>query len=104
MKEFSVEVAKEAIKDIIKTHRYIMSEFNDKFAADDIRDRLIAKIETLNFSPIRHKVVGNIYSVRVKKYKIFYNVNEKSLRVRVIAVAYGRRNMSRKLLDKLGRI
>ena len=79
--------------DIQRIYEYIFVKFLSKESAIKIKNKILEKILSLNYMPLRFKEClknNGIRSVKVSSYVIIYTVNEKAKEVYVQRIAYCR--------------
>ncbi len=88
---------------------YIIKEFADPFAAKNTLSRIVKAMDSLQFAPERGAVQGvdknhhSIRSVSVGSQAIIFSIDNDNRRVEIIAVVYGKRNISQLLNGLLSR-
>jgi toxin ParE1/3/4 len=106
MKRFEIVVSKEAGNDLEAIYRYI-ARVDGLRQADDIEDRLMAAILSLETSPLQGKPppemqklgVAGFHEIQSSPWRIFYYVRQEMLGV--VAVLDGRRNVAELLQRRL---
>ena len=71
---YRVAYSPEADHDIDTIYEYLVTKYQDVFAATNTVVSISEKIKTLNLYPERHKFNDRYYFVKVKKYKIYYRI------------------------------
>ena len=90
--------------DLDNLRAYIIKEFADPFAAKNTLSRIIKAMDKLRFAPERGTVRGidknhnSIRSISVGSQAVIFSIDNDNKRVEIIAVVFGKRNIS-KLLD-----
>jgi plasmid stabilization system protein ParE len=96
---YSVHITDVAEEEILNTINYIANELKAPIAANNLLDE-IEKYETIlentpnifSFVPDEYLRSKGIKYVMVKKYMMFYTINEDENKVDVIRFLYGRRD------------
>ena len=89
MAEYQIEVTEEAKADL-----YYYAAFERKIITNEIRVQLIHQplIETKNKKKLRDNPIAS-WELRSGKYRIFYEVEETSRKVAIVAVGHKEHNM-----------
>lgn len=89
MPEYQIEMTEEA-----KTDLYYYTAFERKIVTTEIRVQLTHQhlVETKNRKKLRNNPIAPC-ELRSGKYRIFYEVNEDSLKVTIVAVGHKEQNI-----------
>jgi mRNA-degrading endonuclease RelE of RelBE toxin-antitoxin system len=89
MAEYQIDVTEEAKVDL-----YYYTVFDRKIVTNEIRDQLIQQplIETKNKKKLRDNPIAP-WELRSGKYRIFYEVEETSRKVTIVAVGHKEHNV-----------
>jgi toxin ParE1/3/4 len=106
MKRFEIVVSKEAEDDLDTIYHYI-ARVDGIAQANNIEDRLMAAILSLETSPLRGKLppemqklgAADFHEIQSNPWRVFYYVQQDI--VGVVAVLDGRRNMAELLQRRL---
>ncbi len=87
--EFSIKIAESALDDLKWFKKY-----ERMLILDEIDTQLLYEpmVETRNRKMMRDDIVSR-WELRVDKYRVFYNVNEKDRIVDITAIGYKKHNM-----------
>lgn len=106
MKRFEIAVSKDAEEDLDALYAYI-ARADGVAQANDIEDRLMAAILSLEQSPTRGKVppemlplgITDFHEIQSPPWRIFYYITQDI--VGVVAILDGRRNVAELLQQRL---
>ena len=111
MAEYDIHVSQEAKKHLKQISDYIATELVAPQAALDLLDEFETKIESLTALPKRaplcHEYPWHDKGVRyivVKNYMVYFVVNDNTLKVNILAVAYAKRNQAAFLKEMVQQI
>ena len=100
--KYTVNLSPEAVKDIDGIFQYIAIALGEKEIAVNMINLIEKKILSLDEMPGRHKVFDNepwksrgVHIMPVKKYLVFYVVDESNNSVNVFRVIYGSRDIEK---------
>ena len=98
--KYTVKLSPEAVKDIDGIYQYIAIALNEKETAVNMINLIEKKILSLDEMPGRHKVYDNepwksrgVHIMPIKKYLVFYVIDENNNSVNVFRVIYGSRSI-----------
>ena len=96
MREYEVRVAPSAMAQVMEAVRYVRDELCMPQAAEDLFDELESRISGLSRMPSRFREVdvepllsAGVRRMNVRRYSVFYTVDDEELVVSVFAVLYG---------------
>ena len=99
---YTVNLSPEAVKDIDGIFQYIAIALGEKEIAVNMINLIEKKILSLDEMPGRHKIFDNepwksrgVHIMPVKKYLVFYVVDESNNSVNVFRVIYGSRDIEK---------
>lgn len=105
---FRVNITKEAEQDIYDVLDYLETILFNRKAADDLSTSIENTIISLDVFPHRYQLCNDIllqaYGVRyvpVKKYLLFFTIDEELRQVNVLGFVYGKRQLQSLILAKL---
>ena len=108
MKEFSVVIEEPAQKGLREIFEYISNTLIEPQIAKGVMLRIRKAIENLNQMPERHPYYDSepwrsqgVRRMNIGNFSAFYTVEMESYTVHVLAVIYGRRDISRVLEENL---
>ena len=89
MAEYQIEVTDEAKADL-----YYYTAFERKIITEEIRNQISQQplIETRNRKKLRDNPIAS-WELRSNKYRIFYEVNETSRKVTIVAIGHKEHNI-----------
>ncbi|MBR3754366.1 MAG: type II toxin-antitoxin system RelE/ParE family toxin [Clostridia bacterium] len=100
--KYTVNLSPEAVKDIDGIFQYIAIALGEKEIAVNMINLIEKKILSLDEMPGRHKIFDNepwksrgVHIMPVKKYLVFYVVDESNNSVNVFRVIYGSRDIEK---------
>ena len=100
--KYTVNLSPEAVKDIDGIFQYIAIALGEKEIAVNMINLIEKKILSLDEMPGRHKAFDNepwksrgVHIMPVKKYLVFYVVDESNNSVNVFRVIYGSRDIEK---------
>ena len=97
---YRVTYSPKAYADIASIKKYIKYDLKNEVAAKSIINLIENKINSLDYSPKRFQEINMVYknnSVRrmpIKKYNVFYSVDDINKSVTVLRIAYGGANIN----------
>ena len=99
MKKYTIIISKQAEMQLQIIRHYISHVIQAPNSAQRILDLLSKEIQSLEYMPERIRVVEGIKWEKiglrkyiVKKYYIYFTINEEDSRVYILAIKYNRRN------------
>lgn len=100
MINYKVNVANEALYDLISIYNYIALELKEPYYAKNQISRIRSSISSLEVFPLRNKVVEwdpwstiGVRQMPIDNFIIYYVVNENESIVTVLRVFYGKRDI-----------
>ena len=97
--KFVVQLSRPAEKDFYQIAKEIATSYENPYSARKILDRLVAKIESLEYFPEGYSLVNEIKDstfqhrrVHVKQYNIYFYVDSPSRTVWTVGIFNVRRN------------
>ncbi|MBP5789185.1 MAG: type II toxin-antitoxin system RelE/ParE family toxin [Neisseriaceae bacterium] len=104
MKEYSVVITDKAQQDLREIFEYIAFDLFSPNTAHKQLNRIEKAIQELNFFPYKYKKYEeelwssrNLHILTVDNYSVFYIPDDTALRVTVIRIMYGGRNIKQAL-------
>lgn len=98
--KYAVKLSAEAVKDINGIYEYIAAALGEKEIAVNMISLIEKNILSLDEMPGRYKLYENepwksrgVHIMQVKKYLVFYVVDDNEKAVNVFRVIYGSRNI-----------
>lgn len=102
--KYNVKLSLEAIRDINSIYEYIAVALGEKKAAENMVSLIEKNILSLDEMPRKYRFYENepwksrgVHIMSVKKYLVFYTVNDKEKSVNVFRVIYGSRDLENAL-------
>ncbi len=99
MKQYQVQIAPNARKDMLQIWDYIVSELQNPIAAEKLLQSIEQAIYSLQIMPDRYSPIAlepwkskGIRRIRAKNYYIYYQIQEETAMVSIVLVSYARRN------------
>ena len=97
MREYSLEVSPSFWRDLELALDYIAYELCNPIASKKLYRKVTTKINSLRFAPKMSNIKDDLYSAKVKGYRIIYKVIDDKSIIRLLHFWCSRRNI-RKLL------
>lgn len=95
MIEYEIYIADTAKEDLVLLYEFIRDEWENKPLADKTYLDLQKCINSLDSSPERNPIAGNLFSIKYKRYRILYRINRKKRIVKITHIIYGRRDLKK---------
>lgn len=106
MKEYSIVITDKAQQDLREIFEYIAFDLSSPDTAHEQLNRIEKAIQALNFFPHKYKKYEeklwnsrNLHILTVDNYCVFYIPDDTALRVTVIRIMYGGRNIKQVLQE-----
>lgn len=100
MKVYQVIYSQLSIEDLFSIDDYISNILQNESAANNISQTLLTNIGSLSYLPYRYMVYKNdIRKMVVKRYSVFYTVDEPNNSVNIIRVLYNGMDIDNNLFE-----
>ena len=97
MEKYKIETTSDFLHDLEHALDYITFELLNPIASSKLYNAVYAKIKTLSFAPKVNHIINNLYSAKVKHYKIIYEVVDGKNLVKLLHFWYARRDIKKLL-------
>ena len=104
MEKYNIKFSKEAKNDYLNIVRYIKYNLLEPIIANEYSKLINEEIKKLEYNPQRFSIVdikikncSNIHKLIIKKYIVFYRINEDFKIVNIERILYGASNWENKI-------
>ena len=81
---YRVLILETARQDLHRIEKYISEVLLNPVSAEKIKRDILRAIKSLEYMPARSRLGGGYYKIRVKRFKIFYKITGKTVKILAI--------------------